>query len=446
MLSGVRQWSVATRMVVSALVLMLLVLPIAGGVLAWNFREAVNTSFNDRLESLLDIVIAGTVYVPASDRLAMERELGDARFTRVYSGWYWQVRDQGDRVTTSRSLWDLRLPVPQAGGLSFQETSGPQGQALRVVSRQVRLANAPSTVQVSVAADLSGVNQEVDRFEALLAGSLATLGVLLLAMVWMQVRWGLRPLRRLEQSLGRVEAGQQQLLDTDLPEELARLAQAINLVLERDQRLIERGRATAGNLAHALKTPVSVLQTLSERLPRDQQGAFQAELRRLNEAVRHHLARASAAGPAGLGGAINVEEALEPVLAALRTLASRRGLAFESVLGVARPVRVERQDLQELAGNLLENAINWAESRVRLSVEDAGTTGCQLQVEDDGPGMSEEQCNLALARGARLDETRPGSGLGLAIVGDLVALYGGSLALDRSPLGGLQVTVSIPGE
>lgn len=170
-----------------------------------------------------------------------------------------------------------------------------------------------------MAADLSGVNQEVDRFEALLAGSLATLGVLLLAMVWMQVHWGLRPLRRLEQSLGRVEAGQQQLLDTDLPEELARLAQAINLVLERDQRLIERGRATAGNLAHALKTPVSVLQTLSERLPQDQQGAFQAELQRLNEAVRHHLARASAAGPAGLGGAVNVEEALEPVLAALRT-------------------------------------------------------------------------------------------------------------------------------
>ena len=438
MLPGVRQWPVATRMVVSALVLMLLVLPIAGGVLAWNFREAVNTSFNDRLESLLDIVIAGTVYVPASDRLVMERELGDARFTRVYSGWYWQVRDQDNRVTTSRSLWDLRLPVPRAGGLSWQETSGPQGQ--------VRLANAPSTVQVSVAADLSGVNQEVDRFEALLAGSLATLGVLLLAMVWMQVHWGLRPLRRLEQSLGRVEAGQQQLLDTDLPEELARLAQAINLVLERDQRLIERGRATAGNLAHALKTPVSVLQTLSERLPQDQQGAFQAELQRLNEAVRHHLARASAAGPAGLGGAVNVEEALEPVLAALRTLASRRGLAFESVLSEARPVRVERQDLQELAGNLLENAINWAESRVRLSVEDAGTTGCQLQVEDDGPGMSEEQCNQALARGVRLDETRPGSGLGLAIVGDLVALYGGSLTLGRSPLGGLRVTVSIPGE
>ena len=438
MLPGVRQWPVATRMVVSALVLMLLVLPIAGGVLAWNFREAVNTSFNDRLESLLDIVIAGTVYVPASDRLVMERELGDARFTRVYSGWYWQVRDQDNRVTTSRSLWDLRLPVPRAGGLSWQETSGPQGQ--------VRLANAPSAVQVSVAADLSGVNQEVDRFEALLAGSLATLGVLLLAMVWMQVHWGLRPLRRLEQSLGRVEAGQQQLLDTDLPEELARLAQAINLVLERDQRLIERGRATAGNLAHALKTPVSVLQTLSERLPQDQQGAFQAELQRLNEAVRHHLARASAAGPAGLGGAVNVEEALEPVLAALRTLASRRGLAFESVLSEARPVRVERQDLQELAGNLLENAINWAESRVRLSVEDAGTTGCQLQVEDDGPGMSEEQCNQALARGVRLDETRPGSGLGLAIVGDLVALYGGSLTLGRSPLGGLRVTVSIPGE
>ena len=442
-LSGLKRWGIATRMMVSALVLILLVLPVAGGLLAWNFREAVNTSFNNRLDSLLNVVIAGVAYDLPNDALVLERQLGDPRFERVFSGWYWQATDGAERVITSRSLWDQRLPVVEGSQVVYRQSAGPGGQTLRVAARTIQIPNLPDPLHVSVAADLTEVRAEVARFHRLLAVSLATLGVLLLILIGLQIRWGLDPMRRVEKSLKSVEAGRQNSLATDLPEELARLARAINLVLERDQTLIERGRSAAGNLAHALKTPLSVLGTLSEQLPASQQQAFRAELQRLNAAVRHHLARASAAGPVGLGRKTDLAEALTPVFAALEGLASRRGVQFEKNLGLAGPVRYEQQDIQEIVGNLLENAVNWAEKRVELVLEQS-LESLSIVVEDDGPGMSETQCAEALSRGARLDEERSGSGLGLSIVHDLVRIYGGTLTLTRSGLGGLRVSVELP--
>jgi signal transduction histidine kinase len=443
MLAMLRRWPISVRMLASALVLVLLVLPLAGTLLAWNFREAVNASFNDRLDSLLNVVIAGIEYQSDGEPSVPSPQLGDPRFDRVYSGWYWQVRMGDDRVLTSRSLWDQRLPVLRATDRQWREMPGPRDQTLRVLEQRVQLPSVSEPIQVAVAADLSEVQEEVARFQTLLAVSLATLGGLLLLLFGLQIRWGLAPLRRIERSLRDVESGQRSALDTELPEELAGLARTINLVLERDQTLIERGRSAAGNLAHALKTPLAVLGTLSEKLPAPQQQAFNAELQRLNAAVRHHLARASAAGPVGLGRKTDLAEALNPVFAALEGLASRRGIAFEKHLRLAGLARYEMQDIQEIVGNLLENAVNWAESRFELVLEQSPER-LLIVVEDDGPGMSETQCAEALSRGARLDEERSGSGLGLSIVNDLVRIYGGTLTLTRSGLGGLRVSADLP--
>lgn len=438
-----RHWSIATRMLVSALVLIVLALPVAGGLLSWNFREAVNTSFNDRLESLLNVVIAGVAYDTARDELVLEQALGEPRFERVYSGWYWQARDDAGREITSRSLWDQRLPVPDSGRLGLREIEGPRGQPLRIAARVVQLPNVPDDVRVSVALDLAGVHGEVARFQTLLAISLATLGLLLLLLIGFQIRWALHPLRRLETNLRAMEVGQRSMLDTDLPEELARLARAMNQVLEHDEVLIERGRAAAGNLAHALKTPVSVMQTLCESLPSAQQRAFREELRRLDEAVRHHLARASAAGPSALGRGVDIHDTLEPVLSALSTLAERRGIRITRTLAVTGSIAVEHQDLQEVVGNLMENAVNWAQSQVTVTIEKIDG-GVSIVVEDDGPGMSESEFAVALDRGGKLDERRSGSGLGLAIVKDLVGLYRGTLGLAHSPRGGVRAEVFFP--
>lgn len=217
----------------------------------------------------------------------------------------------------------------------------------------------------------------------------------------------------------------------------------MNDVLDHDRRLIERGRATAGNLAHALKTPVSVMMTRVEKLPAAERDKMRQELERINAAVRHHLARASAAGSSALAAEVHVGQVLAPVLEGLTRLADRRGVRVSIVLADELALRIDPNDLQELVGNLLENAIDWAASRVTLSIQRESRALC-LCLDDDGPGMSEDERAAVLRRGVRLDEQRPGNGLGLAIVEELVELYGGELALEAAPLGGLRVTVKLP--
>jgi len=437
------RWPIAARLLLSALLVVLLVLPLAGTLLAWNFRSAVLSGFDDRLGALLNVVVAGLAYQPAYDTLTMERSLGDPRFDRVYSGWYWQVHDPDGRSLTSRSLWDQRLPQLEGNGQVVAAVTGPQGQQLRLWQRRILLPNLSQPLTVSVAGDLAALEGEVARFQRLLIVSLSGLGLLLLALLALQIRWGLSPLRRLEQDLHAVENGEAENLGENLPRELARLAGAVNQVLQRDRTLIERGRTAAGNLAHALKTPVAVLRTLSERLPPEQQAPVQTELQRLDEAVRHHLARASSAGPVALGKGTEVSAALAPVVEALAVLAKRRGLVFEQQQTGLGRVRVDAQDLQELAGNLLENALHWANGRVQLNLQQTPQS-LTLIVEDDGPGMSASDCEQALQRGTRLDESRPGSGLGLAIVRELAELYDGEVTLARSSLGGLEAQVVLP--
>lgn len=436
--------SIRARLLIASLLLVMVALPLAGTGLAYNFRDSVTTAFDDRLESLLNVLLAGVQLDPQSNELSMTRSLGDPRFGRVFSGWYWQVSDDDGQTLTSRSLWDQRLPIDNATGVTVREVEGPRGVVLRVIERDIRLPGHAETLHVSVAASREELDTEVVRFEWLLGLSLLALGALLLVGLAVQIRWGLAPLRRMHTNLRAVESGDADSLETHfLPDELARLAGAMNGVLERDRRLIERGRHAAGNLAHALKTPVSVLTTLAERFPDETRDRVQGELGRIDDAVRHHLARASATGGGVLVGKIDVGKTLAPVLDGLTRMGERRGVRLDAELAADLSVRMDAQDLQELVGNLLENALRWASSQVSLRFYPQGA-GVVLVIEDDGPGMSEAQREAALARGARLDERRSGSGLGLAIVEDLMTLYGGQLSLSRASLGGLAARVWLP--
>ncbi|MDR5858018.1 HAMP domain-containing histidine kinase [Halomonas eurihalina] len=433
--------SVATRLLLGALLLIGLLLPLAGLGLAHHFRDSVTTVFDERLESLLNVVIAGVRFDEVEQRLVHERTLDDPRFRQVFSGWYWQVSDGDSQILTSRSLWDQRLPLED--GPSPHDLVGPRDTPLRIVSRDIRIAPLATPLRVSVAAPSHVIDLEASRFNRLLGLSLAAIGLLVLLGLAVQIRWGLAPLRRLRNDLRAVENGDAERLGTQLPAELARLAGAMNAVLERDRRRLERARHAAGNLAHALKTPVSVLTTLADGFPEDSRRRLKGELTRIDDAVRHHLARASAAGDGPLNRPIRCLDTLQPVLEGLTRLAERRGLRLEHDLPESLTMRLDPQDLQEVVGNLLDNALRWAEQRVRLS---GGTDarGAWLLVEDDGPGMSEADCQAALARGAKLDEQRSGSGLGLAIVNDLVTLHDGSLTLERADLGGLSARVWLP--
>lgn len=439
--------SVGRRLLGGALVIALVILPLTGVGLAWSFRDAVTTAFDQRLLSLSKVLIAAVQFDRVKGRPGLTRSLGDPRFDQAFSGWYWQISDHDGNVLTSRSLWDQRLPPLldiQKGVIVSRDIKGPRHQSLRSIERNIRMPGRSKPLHVMVAANRSEVDAEVARFEWLLTGSLVALALVLVCGSAAQISWGLAPLRRLRARLKRVADGDaDRLEETGLPPELTELTRAINAVLERDQRLIERGRAAAGNLAHALKTPVSVLKAQAERFDGDDRMRIDAELRRIDEAVRHHLARASAAGGAHLSGRISLREAAGPVFEGLGRLAGRRGITLSLALEDDVSVRVDPQDLQEMVGNLLENALQWAQAEVRVSSETCDG-GALLIIEDDGPGMKDDEAAAALGRGARLDEGRSGSGLGLAIVDDLMALYGGELVLARSELGGLAARVWLP--
>jgi len=440
---SLRRLRIGTRLLLTTLVLVLLTLPLAGWLLAWNFNQSVTAAFDERLDSLATTLLANVDYNGPEDELLVERASVDARFNRVFSGWYWQLTDRDGRELVSRSLWDERLPVSDSPSVLRDDVEGPRGQPLRRLQKRISLPGMSEELYLTLAASRAELNAEVERFGRLLWLSLLIIGILLVMGLALQLRWGLAPLRRLHTSLHRVEQGEQDQLPEDLPVELNELSVAMNSVLERDRQLIERGRVAAGNLAHALKTPVSVLKTLAEQLPEADRAAFEEHLERIDGAVSHHLARASAAGSGSLQGRTRLQETLQPVFVAIQRLSERRHLEFDFPLASPVALKVDPQDLQELVGNLLENAMQWARSRLRLSVEQAADH-VVLQVDDDGPGMSHSECEQMLARGARLDRYAPGSGLGLAIVQELVNLYGGQLHLGPSPLGGLRVAVSLP--
>ena len=435
--------SINLRLLLAVLLMVLLALPVAGWLLAHHYRTAAVNAFDERLEATLNVVIAGVTYDPLNQQLNYERALGDSRFDHVYSGWYWQITDEANRSVASRSLWDQRLPVLESERVTARTLPGPRGQQLRVVERDIYLAPLETPLHVSVAARDDDLREDIQEFQQMLWMGLLGLGALLLGVLALQVRWGLAPLRRMNANLREVEQGRAEQLETRLPDELATLAKSMNAVLARDQRLIERGRHTAGNLAHALKTPISVMRLLAKQLPGESRDTWEAELSRIDSAVRHHLARASAAGEGVRFAPVALQGTLAPLITGLARLAQRRHITLRQTVDSGVRVHMDGQDLQEMVGNLLDNALRWGKSDVHIRLQ-AQSEMLLLVVSDDGPGMTPQECQAAVQRGRRLDEQRSGSGLGLAIVTDLVTLYHGQMRLQRAESGGLEVVIELP--
>ncbi|KTG22874.1 histidine kinase [Idiomarina sp. WRN-38] len=445
-LSWSQRWasrSINLRLLLAVLLMVLLALPVAGWLLAHHYRTAAVNAFDERLEATLNVVIAGVTYDPLNQQLNYERALGDSRFDHVYSGWYWQITDEANRSVASRSLWDQRLPVLESERVTARTLPGPRGQQLRVVERDIYLAPLETPLHVSVAARDDDLREDIQEFQQMLWLGLLGLGALLLGVLALQVRWGLAPLRRMNANLREVEQGRAEQLETRLPDELATLAKSMNAVLARDQRLIERGRHTAGNLAHALKTPISVMRLLAKQLPGESRDTWEAELSRIDSAVRHHLARASAAGEGVRFAPVALQGTLAPLITGLARLAQRRHITLRQTVDSGVRVHMDGQDLQEMVGNLLDNALRWGKSDVHIRLQ-AQSEMLLLVVSDDGPGMTPQECQAAVQRGKRLDEQRSGSGLGLAIVTDLVTLYHGQMRLQRAESGGLEVVIELP--
>jgi signal transduction histidine kinase len=438
--------SLAFRLVAGAALWVIAALAVGGVILSSLFRDSVEQNFDARLIGLLESLVAVSEAEPGGP-LRLTRPLGEPHFDQAYSGWYWQIGTVDGQLVRSRSLFDQALDT---GTLADQDAvgrsigAGPDGEVLRVVARDIVLPGFDTPMRFTVAADLSGVEREVQRFNSTLAWSLGVLGLGLIVAVLIQVRYGLQPLRRIRAALAEIRLGRADRLKGRFPAEVTPLADELNALLAHNAVVVERARTHVGNLAHALKTPLSVLAneagTANGRLA--ESTARQVALMRRQ--VDHYLVRGrTAASGDVLGARTEVGAVLADLCRALTKIHAERPVAVETDCSAYLAFRGERQDLEEMLGNLLDNAFKWAATRVRVGADSHGGR-LRLSVEDDGPGLPADERERVLQRGARLDETMPGSGLGLAIVRDIARLYGGDIALESSALGGLRAVLELP--
>jgi signal transduction histidine kinase len=416
------------------------------------FRDHVVNQFQAALARQLDQLVVELEF--ADGQLSVDAEaMLDPRLLKPYSGLYWQIDVLGPQQQTtigalrSRSLWDANLAV-SAGGRSVSGTlevsgaTGPAGEQLLALQRVVRLPESPDRAyRLIVAGDLRFNLAATRRFGLLLALALSGLFVLLGLAAWAQVSIGLRPLRELQQALTAVREGRAARLEGSFPQEVAPLVGDFNQVLGSNAEVVQRARSLAGNLAHALKTPLAVLENEAARAQRSADAVavplLREQLGQIRSQVDWHLTRARIAAAHGLPGRhTEVHAVIAGLLRVLGRAFEARGLTFHHASDSGLSFAGEEQDLQEMLGNLLENACKWASANVWISVRAAGMPATLLVcIEDDGPGIVPEQLERVRQRGVRLDEQTPGSGLGLAIVQDLVQLYGGSLDLQARPNG-----------
>ena len=444
--------SLAGRLIAAAAVWTLLALFAGGFVLSNAFRLSVQADFDSDIADDLDSLVAATGH-DANDAIRVDDRFMSSSYARAYSGYYWQVTPVGKgEPLISHSLLDKSLKFTSSTrgkeGVISGYGDGPDGQHLRMLERRIEFDTVKPgeahAYMLTVADDVSELDARIAEFNGTLIKSFVVLGLGLIVAVFIQVRIGLQPLRRVTGALHRIRSGSARRLEGRFPAEIEPLASELNSLIEHSAEVVGRARSYVSNLAHFLKTPLSVLSSEAEANPGPLADAVNRQVIVMRRQVDHYLARARAAGALDvLGNRTPVAGVLEDLARTLRRIHQDRTVAIDVACPPALAFRGERQDLEEMAGNLIDNACKWADSRVRVTAAAAGATFL-LTVEDDGPGLTAQQREQVGERGERLDESVPGTGLGLAIVRDIAKLYGGSLELGASELGGLGVRLTLP--
>ena len=452
-----RRNSLSFRLIAAASLWSAVALLVAGLILTSLYSSTVERGFDERLSVYLRTLV-GSLAQQSPPASADPGNLGEPRFELTYSGWYWQVReaDAGPVVLASRSLFTDTLDVTDAtdkgdlDGMASGALVGPDDQSLRVLSRTVDF-DASHRYEVLVAGDAGEVSDQIAAFRWSVGLTLAALGIGLVIASTAQIRWGLRPLDNVRRGLAALRSGKETRFEGPFPAEIAPLAKELNALLESNQEIIERARTQVGNLAHALKTPLSVItnEARAGSGPLADKVAEQAELMRTQ--VNHYLERARIAARSKVIGAVTeVEPVVASIVRAMERIHEDKAIDLGAEVAPGALFRGEKQDLEEIVGNLVDNACKWAKTEVVVTVAYAPPADEEmpgrltLTIDDDGPGLTAEERAEATRRGRRLDETKPGSGLGLSIVTELVGLYEGRLHLDRSPSGGVRAEVDLP--
>ena len=437
--------SLGRRMILIATLWISVLLAGGGFALDRVLSNAITRNFDDQLEYVLKTLILSAQLGPDGE-VIFNREPADQRFLEPYSGLYWQVSAKGREDFPSRSLWDRRLAYGDNHNdrdVHLYDSREFADEKLRIVERDVTLPGSPVRWRFKIAGNRDTLDAQIDALRRILAISFALLALGLIIMAGLQTFYGLRPLRKVREEIARMRSGAARQIEAPMPVEVMPLVDELNALIAHNERQAEEARRHAGNLAHALKTPLTVIMNAATAQADDLAPTVIREATTMRRQVDHHLARARAVGRRGHAHSrAAVWPSLESVERAVGRLYPH--VRFDADGPKDLQVHVERQDLDEMLGNLIENAAKYGGGSVFVTVKPAGRC-VEFLVEDDGPGIAEADRQRLFDRGARLDTGKPGTGLGLAIVRDVAEIYEGGVELDESEdLGGLLVRLKLP--
>jgi signal transduction histidine kinase len=444
--------SLRLRLLVAASASISMALVIAGFGMVALFDRHVERRVDAELATYLR-QLAGLVVFDAAGEVGLDGDPADPRFDQPYGGLYWQIEDADrHRVLRSRSLWDQELALPDdvPSDILTLDAPGPQNSTLRVALRRIQFP-APRGARwlvLAVALDQRGQIEARRDFLTEVAPSLALLALVLIAAAWLQVNIGLKPLEHVRRGMQAIRARAQRRLDGDFPDEIQPLAQEVNELLAVQEAAVERARAQAGDLAHGLKTPLTILAQDARKLKERGETEIGREVEDLTRSMQRHidreLARARIAANLRAPGAnADLPVVLRRVVDAIRRTPRGGAVHWAIDLREHLHLRMDAQDLVELSGNLVDNAAKWAREQASIHLEQRPSE-IVIVIEDDGPGVPPDLIASLGERGVRLDESLSGTGLGLAISRDLVTAYGGSLDLSNRAEGGLRAEIRLP--
>lgn len=453
--------SLAFRLLATSVAWTLIALPIVWFFVYRLVYDDARATFDSRIEQLVAVMALDSMDTDGPEPKVPPNRF-EPRFEENLSGWYWQIKPISPatgRTLVSPSLATAVLPSPFVAGIApdnkgqrWMSAKGPDGERLRMIEVLGTFHHEGKGPQFSIIVTYpeDWIDTRVDYLMPSLGIAFSLTGLGLVAMTLLQVRFGLQPLRKIEQGLSAVRTGEANALEGDLPAEIEPLQQELNQLIQSNQDIVERARTQVGNLAHALKTPLAVIinEAREDKTPFASKVAEQANLMR--DQINHYLDRARMAARVGIGRSTDVRPVIDSLARALERINRDRAIAITVVCAPEVKFQGEKQDLEEMLGNLMDNACKWAKKRVLVSAmapsreNKTDARRIVVTVEDDGPGLNADDRSRIGQRGLRLDESKPGSGLGLSIVTDLAQSYRGKFALEASEQGGLLARLELP--
>jgi len=438
--------SLSRRMMLIAAGWIVILLSVGGFALDRVLTSQLQSQFDNRLTIPLNSMLRSAEFDPVWG-VRFNSILGDQMYLEPNSGSYWQISGEGYEPYPSRSLWDDRLMVREdliATETIFYDSDQFEDEPLRIAQRTVTLPGSDVRWHFVVAQKREHIDSQIAQVRLTLAWSFAILGIGLFLMAMAQTWYGLGPLRRVRQAIARIRSTGTARVTEPLPLEVQPMVDELNALLEHSEKQAEEARTHAGNLAHALKTPLTVLNNAAHAQSPDLDDTVLREADTMQRQVDHHLARARAVGRRATG--LSRANAMDSVRGVERAVSRLYQHVRFDIDGKDAVVAMERQDLDELLGNLVENAAKYGGGSVFVTVDaEPEAKQCVIWIEDDGAGIPEKARDEIFGRGARLDTGKPGTGLGLAIVRDVAQIYGGTVSLHESEdLGGLLVKLGLP--